>query len=359
MHLIEGLAGGRFAAYTKVHHSLVDGFTGMKLLVNSLSTDPDERGRPLFFSVPAPKRPPREEVGDDDGGFLSDLETLTHELRRRARSGVTLATRIVDPLLRRGRYADLTGNLEAPRSILNGRIGRNRRFATQQYELAQLKQIGHERDATVNDVFLAIAGGGLRRYLGELGELPDKPLVAFLPVNVRAQDDVGGGNMVGAILATMATDIDDPVARLERVTASTRAAKAQLEGMTQEAILAYSSWLLAPLSIQAASAFTGIGSPLPLTFNLCVSNVPGPSRPLYLRGSRLEAAYPVSIPTHGMALNITVQSYAGTLCVGFVGCRDSVPHLQRLAVATGEELAELDRALSGTGANKRRRTPVR
>jgi diacylglycerol O-acyltransferase / wax synthase len=262
-----------------------------------------------------------------------------------AGSAVTLTRRIVGPVLRRSRYPDLVDLPRAPRSILNRRIGRNRRFATQQYELAHLKRLGAPLGATLNDVVLSITGGGLRRFLSELGELPDAPLVAFLPVNVRPKGDEGGGNAVGAILATLATDVADPVERLRRIRASTRSAKAQLEGMTQEAILAYSAYLLAPGGLQAATALAGIRAPLPLAFNVCVSNVPGPREPLYLRGSRMEAYYPASIPIHGMALNITVLSYAGTLDVGFIGDRDALPHLQRLAVYTGEALAELDAAV--------------
>ena len=111
-------------------------------------------------------------------------------------------------------------------------------------------------------------------------------------------------------------------------------------------ILAYSAYLLAPGGLQALGALAGIRGPLPLGFNVCVSNVPGPRDPRYLRGSRMEAYYPASIPIHGMALNITVLSYAGTLNVGFIGDRDALPHLQRLAVYTGEALAELDGAVS-------------
>ena len=117
--------------------------------------------------------------------------------------------------------------------------------------------------------------------------------------------------------------------------------------MTQEAILAYSAYLLAPGGLQALGALAGIRAPLPLGFNVCVSNVPGPREPRYLRGSRMEAYYPASIPIHGMALNITVLSYAGTLNVGFIGDRDALPHLQRLAVHTGEALTALERAVAG------------
>ncbi len=341
LHVIEGLERGRFALYVKIHHALVDGFSAMRILVRSMSTDPEERDRPLFFSTP-PERRPR--TAADDSDFLSDVGSLVSSVRRQAGAAVTLTERILSPLIRPGANADLVGNVSAPHTILNGRIGRNRRFSTQQYDLERLKAVGSHYDATVNDVVMAIAGGGLRKWLGELGELPDKPLVAFLPVNVRAKGDVGGGNAVGAILATLATDTDDPADRIERITASTQAAKAQLEGMTQEAILAYSAYVMSPLGLQGLSAITGIRTPIPLTFNVCISNVPGPDHPLYLRGSRLEAAYPVSIPMHSMALNITVQSYAGTLCVGFIGDRDALPHLQRLAVHTGAELAALEAA---------------
>lgn len=341
MHFIEGLEDGRFAVYVKVHHALVDGYSGMRLLVRSLSESAEEADTPLFFQREQPRRPPRED--DGDGGLVADLESLQREVGRQTRSAATLAKRLVDPVLRRGTYGDLVGSLDAPRSILNRRIGRNRRFATQQYDIAQLRRIAKPSGATVNDVVLALVGGGLRTYLAEQGELPGKPLVAFMPVNVRAKDDVGGGNSIGALLASLGTDVADPVERLERVVASTRAAKAQLEGMTREAIMAYSAYLMAPSGLQ----LTGVPTLLGPACNVCVSNVPGPDHDLYLRGSRLEAMYPVSIPTHGMALNITVGGYAGTIGMGFVGCRDTVPHLQRLAVATGDALEALDAAVAG------------
>jgi WS/DGAT/MGAT family acyltransferase len=312
-------------------------------MARSLSKDPEDRELPWFFSVQAPSHGPRESVDDDGGGLGSLLRSAVGQ----AGSALTLGRRIVEPVVRRGQFPDLIDLPRAPRSILNHRIGRNRRFATQQYELEHLKRLGAEHDATVNDVFLAIVGGGLRRFLSELDELPDAPLVAFVPVNVRPKGDEGGGNAVGAMLATLATDVEDPVERLQRISASTRSAKAQLEGMTQESILAYSAYLLAPGGLQAVAGFAGLPAPLPLAFNVCVSNVPGPRDARYLRGSRMEAYYPASIPIHGMALNITVLSYAGTFNVGFIGDRDALPHLQRLAVYTGEALEELDGAVVG------------
>ena len=204
--------------------------------------------------------------------------------------------------------------------------------------------IGKANGATINDTMLTVLAGGLRTFLADLGELPDRPLVAFLPVNVRTEDETGSGNVVAAILASMATDVEDPLERLGRIAASTKAAKEQITGLTREAVLAYSSLLMAPSGVQALSALTGIPTLLPFTFNVCVSNVPGPTEPLYLQGSRLEAFYPASIPVHGMALNITMMSYANTMNVGFIGCRDSLPRLQRLAIDTGEAFDALGRA---------------
>jgi hypothetical protein len=119
-------------------------------------------------------------------------------------------------------------------------------------------------------------------------------------------------------------------------------AKQQLQGMSKAAIIQYSALLVAPSMFQMIPGAAGKLRP---TFNVVISNVPGPEESRYFRGARLEAAYPMSIPVHGQALNITCNSYAGSVCFGFTGCRDTVPHLQRLAVFCGEALGELERAV--------------
>jgi diacylglycerol O-acyltransferase / wax synthase len=340
MHLIEGLEGGRFAIYFKVHHSLIDGYTGMRILERSMSTDPAARDTRFFFHVAGPRREP-------NGIGASGLRGAIGGLIDGATSGLSVAKALINTEIRGDQdYGHIANSMQAPHSVLNGRISRNRRFATQVYPVDRLKKLGAKYGATINDVALTIIGGGLRAFFDELDELPDKPLVAFLPVNVRPKGDAGGGNAVGTILVALGTDIADPVERLQKVTASTKASKAQLRTMSPTGVLAYSAALLAPSAIQATSALTGIVPPWPFTFNLCVSNVPGPRKPLYLNGSRLEATYPVSIAMHGMALNITLHGYADMLNFGFVGCRDTLPHLQRLAVYTGDALEELDKAVA-------------
>jgi diacylglycerol O-acyltransferase / wax synthase len=355
VHLIEGLEGGRFAVYTKVHHSLVDGYTATRIQQRSMSPDPDDRSVPYFFSVnPWSGKPHHEhQTQSERSGLLAvpgrAVDTAAGAARATARTvgslagaGVGTARAVARLELHRGDGTDaLIDPVSAPDTIFNARTGRNRRLATQQYDLTRVRSIAHAADGTVNDVVMAVCGGGVRRYLDEMGELPAKPLVAFVPVNIRPDGDEGGGNRVGVSLASMGTHLADPVQRMEAVIASTSQAKQQISGMRQLTILAYSGFLLAPAAAQVVGAITGLAHVLPKTINLVLSNLAGPKETLYMRGARCEAIYPISIPVHGMALNITLESYAGTLCFGFVGCRDAVPSLQRLAVHTGEALDEL------------------
>jgi diacylglycerol O-acyltransferase / wax synthase len=336
VHFIEGLSDGRFAMYFKVHHALLDGYTGMRVLAASLSNDPAERDAPLFFA-----RPPRTRVPDAGGAGAPTLSALFEVLRGQA-GAMRDVGRAIANVVRASRAKDraLVAPLSAPRSLLNRRISRNRRFATQQFDFERVKRVARVAGGTVNDVILALSGAALRRLLIELGELPAKPLIAMLPVNVRPKDDPGGGNAVAAILASLATDIEDPGERLRAIIESTGRAKEQLQGMSRGAILQYSAFLMAPLSFQLSTGTSGRTKP---AFNVVISNVPGPENPLYFNGARLEAFYAASIPFHGYGLNITITSYAGTLNFGFTGCRDTVPHLQRLAVYSGEALDELER----------------
>jgi WS/DGAT/MGAT family acyltransferase len=338
VHLIEGLEGGRFALYVKVHHSLVDGFSAMRILANALSKDPTDRDRPLFFAIPAPSRPPKHEEQ-----AVSQYAAVMAAVREQygAAKVATRALKRVFDSARSGMHEFVTPR-QAPRSILNSRISQSRRFATQRLELERIKAIARAGGGTLNDVVLALSAGSLRSYLLEQNALPDQPLIAMCPVAVRAKDDVGGGNSVGAILASLATHIEHPAERFHEIVASTRHAKEQRAGMSKAAIIQYSALLIAPSLLQMVPATAGHMKP---TFNVVISNVPGPEEALYFRGARLEASYPMSIPVHGQALNITCMTYAGMMCFGFTGCRDTLPHLQRLAVYCGDALVDLEKAL--------------
>ncbi|WP_149359445.1 WS/DGAT/MGAT family O-acyltransferase [Lolliginicoccus suaedae] len=342
-YIIEGHESGNLILYTKVHHSLVDGYTAVKMLMRSFSKSPDAPEEPFFFQIPPPRPRPKssskKEVASapaDQGSFISavgghmmSVRDIGKGLGRLSRSRFRKDDHIVTVL-------------QAPRGILNGRIGRDRRFATQQYDIARLRRIASAAGCTLNDVVLAVCGGGLRAYLQGLDALPEKPLIAFVPVNIRPKDDPGGGNMVGGMLASLGTNEASAADRLRAVVASTSAAKQQMENMTRAAIIAYTTYVGSPLLIQTGLAQFGLSKVVPPSFNVVISNVPGPKQPLYFRGNRLASVYPVSFLMHGGPLNITCESYGDTLNFGFVGCRDTLPRLQRLALACGEAVDELE-----------------
>ena len=333
-HIIEELSDGRFALYGKIHHSLVDGYTGMRMIASSLSDNADDRSVPPLFSMAPPTRTP-----PPGGSSVPSFGALLKLARDQVGASKNVGRALLNVIgaVREGERR-LLAPMQAPKTIFNGRISRNRRFATQQFNLDELKALGKKAGGTLNDVVLALCAGALRKHLSDLGELPDTPLIAMLPVNVRPKDDPGGGNAVGAILASLATDVADPVDRLETIVASTRGAKGQLEGMSKSAIIQYSALLMTPLGLQMLTGTSGRTRP---AFNVVISNVPGPKKPLYCAGARMDALFPLSIPFHGYALNITITGYAGTLNFGFTGCRDALPHLQRLAVFSADAYGEL------------------
>lgn len=350
VELIEGLEGGRFALYTKVHHALMDGIGGVKLLVRAMSDDPRAslKLEPFWTVKPQKERPrkPKRSLRPEDVSATAAqvANDLLERVRGQAGSFPDIA-RAFGAMIGAVRNKEdmLQIPFDTPVSILNGRIRSARRFATQRFELKRLKDLAARADATLNDVVLALCGGALRRFLDELGALPDKPLTAGIPVSVRPKDDDESGNAITFIISTLGTDIADPAERLQAIRASTRRAKDHVQGLPRQAMLQYTLLLMAPYM---ATLLTGVGGRTRPMFNITISNVPGPEKPLYFRGARMEASYPVSLVSHGQALNITCQSYDGHLNFGFTGCRDSLPHMQRVATYTGEALIELEQAFA-------------
>ncbi|MFV8816133.1 WS/DGAT/MGAT family O-acyltransferase [Haliea sp. E17] len=335
-HVIEGLDDNRWAVYFKMHHSMVDGIAGIRMLQRSMSADPEETGTPALWSA----HPPVEEHARASHSPLALLRTAAHTV-----GSVVGVGRGLLSIVRAARDRDDPAKLpfQTPVSILNHRIHSQRRFATQQYEFERIRKLSKQAGCTVNDIILALCSGALRRFLKELGALPGRALTAGIPVSLRAKDDEGAGSAVSFIIADLATNIADPQRRLKSISSSTRRAKALMSDMPRDTIERYTAAVMTPYSLQMLAGLEGRTRPV---FNVTISNVPGPTEPLYFRGSRLEAMYPVSAVTHGQALNITCYSYAGTLTFGFAGCRDTLPHMQRLAVYTGEALEELEQVFS-------------
>jgi diacylglycerol O-acyltransferase len=230
----------------------------------------------------------------------------------------------------------------APDSALQSHITGQRRFATQQYEFELIRSLAKASGCTLNDIVLYLSGTALRRYLAEHDRVPERPLTAGIPVNLRDPDDQSTGTAVGMMVAELGTNIADPRERLEAIKQSTSYAKQHLSEVPPAGRPAYALLINGPY---VAGLLAGLGEHAPVPFNVGISNVPGPPMPLFFNGSRLDALFPLSLLLHGNALNITCVSYAGTLNFGFTGARDTLPHLQRLAVYMGEAVEEISRIL--------------
>lgn len=338
-HIIEGLEHNRFAMYMKMHHSQIDGVGGMRMLQKMLSKDSEEVDRPAPWSVGRGSSGPRPE---------RDRSPLSERLMKLARSQADtlpgVAKALGDVVRESWSKSDAANATPyaAPKSLLNEKISGQRRFATQYYELDRIKKIAKAAEVTVNDVFLELCSGSLRRYLEEIQALPEAPLTAGVPVSVRPADDADSGNAISFIIANLNTHLNDPLARLQAIKESTAIAKDKLQALPKAGINSYTMIFMAPYIL---ALLTGLGGRTRPMFNVTISNVPGPVEPLYFNGARLEQMYPISLLSHGQALNITVVSYAGQFNVGFTGCRDTLPHMQRLATYMAEELEVLEKAL--------------
>jgi WS/DGAT/MGAT family acyltransferase len=328
-HFIEGLKDGRFAFYSKCHHSLIDGVSALKLMQRSLSTDPDDSAVRPMWSLPRRRH--------------SVVRSRLQTLRQTAESVVALGPSTWSLARAALIEQQLTLPFVAPRTMLNVRIGGARRAAAQSYSLERIKSVKRAAGVTVNDVVLAMCSGALRYYLTEQHALPDIPLVAMVPVSLRkAEEADSGGNMVGSILCNLATDVDDPAKRLAVISESMRGNKKVFSELPRLQAFALSALLIAPLGL---SSLPGFVSSAPPPFNIVISNVPGPTEPMYWAGARLDGNYPLSIALDGQALNITLVNNADNIDFGLVGCRRSVPHLQRLLGHLESSLKDLERAV--------------
>lgn len=347
-YVIEGVEGGRIATYSKVHHAVADGVAGTRLMLKSMSTDPEEVVPPSWALPPRGKRErggitaPVTKLARFAGGAVGSVPGVLRELEKSYRE-------------MRGHHPDFVSGFQAPPSILNGPISASRRFAAQSYSMVRAKAAGKALGCTVNDVVLAMCGSALRRYLLEHNALPDRPLIAAVPMSTR-RDSSDSGNQVAFLLANLGTHLADPAARLQAVRGSVEHSKRRFMKMQPGEILGYNLALMAP------GLMNMVLNPRPnwLAFNLVISNVPGPRSQMYWQGCKLDGMYPVSAIADGMALNITLTSRQDALDFGLVACRKTIPHAQRVLDYVGDALVEIE-VLAGTAGSEERRKvqPIR
>jgi diacylglycerol O-acyltransferase len=357
MHLIEGLVDGQYALYIKTHHALADGVSTMRLLRRTVSSDPDRRGMPALWeaTVVAPS--------DDAITATTGVSPLAAARRMLGVAGdlAGFAPALADTAWRAARRRGGPLTLTAPHTQFNVAIGAARCFAGRSFPIDRLQLVAKHTDATLNDVVLAMCGGALRRYLLARHALPSAPLMATVPVSLRAGEPVDApdavpGNKIGTLACCLGTHLPDPAERLAAVQASMREGKASLVGRSQVQVLAMSALGATPLAL----AMTLGRTPGPLRPpNVMISNVPGPKDPLYWNGARFDALYPLSVVADGQALNITCTSINNQISFGLTGCRRAVPRIDTLADALGRELDLLDAFHRIRQTRGRRRNPRR
>lgn len=330
IYLIEGLADGRFGVYSKMHHALIDGVSAQRVLQRTLTSEPTgEASAP--WNLP---RTPRK----DNAESPSVLRGAARNLLSAAGSGPAMLRVARAALLQQ----QLTLPFEAPRTMFNVPIGGARRTVVRSWPLERIKQVKKATGSTINDVVLTMSSGAMRSYLAERNALPDKPLIAMVPMSLRSPDDTEtNGVKVGAVLCNLGTDIADPLDRLRVVSDSMRKSKDVYSSLSNTQTMALSALMLSPLALSLLPGLIPLTSP---AFNIVISNVPGPREPMYWNGARLDATYPMSIPFDGQAVNITLTTNADNLDFGLVGCRRSVPELPRLLDHLENALTELEEA---------------
>lgn len=325
MYVIEGLENGQVAFYSKAHHSGVDGKAGVELAKVLYDTSPQMR------EVPPPRRK-RGGGGNYQLGVSELLQAaannaaqqyrkLAELLPTAAKAFSTAASVVASQRTSKGERSLNLGL--APKSIFNDSITNQRSYTTLSLPMTDVKLLGKRVGGTVNTIVMAMCSIALDRFLKERNLLPKQALIAMVPVSLRSEGDSAMNNQVSAVRVDLATDIDDLPTRFKAIHASSEAAKAVVKELKPvlgiDVPITGAPWLMT--GIASLLGRSNLASRFPAVGNVLISNVPGPPMPLYMAGARMAHYYPVSIPYHGSALNITVHSYAGLLEFGLTACR--------------------------------------
>ncbi|MFO1268990.1 MAG: wax ester/triacylglycerol synthase family O-acyltransferase [Rubrivivax sp.] len=383
-HVFEGLAPGangrrRVAMYSQLHHAAVDGQAAVALANATLDTTPVPR--------PIETRPSRRERTFEIGmsemlrgvlgsqaqkvaQIIRELPGTVGTLGSAAGQAASRGAELLGVAAGKGKGSTVSNIALAPRTPFNASVTDGRRFAAVTLPLAEVKALGRAGEATINDVVLWLVSSALRRYLAKRQALPRKSLIAAVPISLREKGDTSSDNQASMSLVNLGTNIADPRRRLTHVKAASAAMKSAMGPLKSILPTDFPS-LGVPWLLEAATALYGkarVAERLPQVANVVVSNVPGPPLPLYLAGAHMLTNYPTSIVVHGVALNITVQSYDQSLDFGLMADAQAAPDVAALAeglrvamddlrVLVGAE--EADRAVGGRRRHRPRQPTTR
>ena len=326
-YIIEGLDNipklpkGSFAMFMKFHHASVDGMAGLHLTSQLLSMTP---------STVAPSTEQKTVYVDRDPSSVEFVTRAVSNGVSRVLEAGKLSARLAGKVIEIGseQLMSQKGSTnpnekisfpKAPPTRFDDEVSAHRVFDGFGMPLSRIKRVRDKvKGATLNDIFLAVAGGAVRKYLKAKNELPEDSLLALMPMSLRS-DASAGGNSVGAATVRVCSDIEDPLERLEAAHHAAKAGKFQAEKLGSD--------LFSKL-MDTVPSFVGdllMSKLLIQSLNMTVSNVRGPDVPMYLAGAKAMCFYPVSIPTNGAGLNLTGVSYNKVMWLGMVSCREMVP----------------------------------
>lgn len=358
MYVLEGRADGLIGIVSKVHHSLIDGITGANMMAELFDLEADPPPSPAVTDAWEPERRP------------SDLELVARGVIDWA--GRPLAVARLAPgtvlglgklLRRRSRGAPgMPAPFTAPRTSFNATVSAHRSVAFTHLPLDDVKRVKNAFGVKVNDVVVALTSGALRHYLAERDELPDRSLIAAIPVSVHDRADGKDGKVkVSFMFSSLASDITDAGERLREIARINEGAKEDHELVGVNLLQDWAEHAAPNTFSLAARIYSSlrIADRHPVVHNLVVSNVPGPPIPLYLNGARLVALHPLGPVLDGAGLNVTVLSNQELLGFGFIADRALMPDLWDLSDAVRPALAELLEAADAEEARQRRDTAGR
>ena len=374
-YVFEGLESGQAAIYCKVHHAAIDGQGGVALAKALFDIAPQGR------NIKPPR--PRQRNNQYQLGFaelataamqntvqqyVKLITTLPNAMRAVASVAMpALANMAKIPMMTLPNLSQPNFGLQelkdsnfglpagmgfGPRTPLNVSITNQRAFAGRSVPLAETKAAAKKAGVSLNDMVMAACSAALRRYMADLNVPLDRSMTAAVPVSLREAGNTDPNNQVTMMLASLATDITDPLERLKAIHASTTASK-ELTGSFKAAIPTDFPSFGAPWIMTSIATMFGrsrLTDQMPPMANVAISNVPGVPVPLYIAGAKMATYFPVSIPSHGCALNITVQSYNGSLDYGLTACRRSVPDVDDIANYIVAAHAELEKLIAAVPA---------
>jgi diacylglycerol O-acyltransferase / wax synthase len=361
------------ALYTQLHHAAVDGQAAVALANAILDLTPEPR-----VSEAAPSRRPKtfrldmtEMLRGVIGSQAQKVATIIRELPATVGTLKNAASQAVAGAALLSGKKGVSNLTLAPRTALNASVTEGRAFASVSLPLRELKELGRAHGATINDMVLMVCSTALRRYFGKRRTLPRKSMVAAVPISLREKGDTTADNQASMSLISLGTNIADPRKRLAHVKAATASMKSTM-GSVKSILPTDFPSLGMPWLIEAATALYGkakVAERVPQVANVVISNVPGPPVPLYMAGARMLTNYPTSIIVHGLALNITVQSYDQSLDFGLMADAAAMPDVRELADAVliafddirslplpGEKVPDDDEAEKESMVGRARRT---